>query len=157
MFQATRSKLYRQSCSLSLSLSLSRARALSLSLSLSLCIYIYIYIYIYICIITYICNAYSACIRHSLFRYNILNVVGLLGTEVGQRKEVVRVPQHLRDGVEDGKTIIHRLGCTLLNEHEKLFGSYWRPIFGQLPALAGKRHVGSCLPASPRAKTIWVA
>ena len=27
-------------------------------------------------------------------------------------------------GKEDGKKIIHRLGHTLLNEHEKLFGSY---------------------------------
>ena len=29
-------------------------------------------------------------------------------------------------GKEDGKRIIDRLGHTLLNEHEKLFGSYWR-------------------------------
>ena len=33
-------------------------------------------------------------------------------------------------GAEDGKKIIHRLGQTLLNEHEKLFGSYWRHTFG---------------------------
>ena len=26
---------------------------------------------------------------------------------------------------EDGKKIIQKLGQTLLNEHEKLFGSYW--------------------------------
>ena len=31
---------------------------------------------------------------------------------------------------EDGKKIIHRLGHTLLNEHDKLFGSYWRHTFG---------------------------
>jgi hypothetical protein len=28
-------------------------------------------------------------------------------------------------GKGDGKRIIGRLGHTLLNEHEKLFGSYW--------------------------------
>jgi hypothetical protein len=28
-------------------------------------------------------------------------------------------------GKEDGKRIINRLGHTLLNEHEKIFGSYW--------------------------------
>jgi len=33
-------------------------------------------------------------------------------------------------GKEGGKKIIHRLGYTLLNEHEKLFGSYWRHTFG---------------------------
>jgi hypothetical protein len=33
-------------------------------------------------------------------------------------------------GKEDGKRIIYRLGYTLLNECEKLFGSYWRYTFG---------------------------
>ena len=28
-------------------------------------------------------------------------------------------------GKEDGKKTIYRLGYTLLNEHAKLFGSYW--------------------------------
>ena len=32
-------------------------------------------------------------------------------------------------GKEDGSRIIRRLGHTLLNEHEKLFGSYWRHTF----------------------------
>ena len=32
-------------------------------------------------------------------------------------------------GKEDGKKIIHRQGYTLLNEHEKPFGSYWRNTF----------------------------
>jgi hypothetical protein len=32
--------------------------------------------------------------------------------------------------MEEGKRIIHRLGDTLLSEHEKLFGSYWRQVFG---------------------------
>ena len=31
---------------------------------------------------------------------------------------------------EDGKRIIYRLGSLLLSEHEKLFGSYWRQVFG---------------------------
>ena len=33
-------------------------------------------------------------------------------------------------GKEDGQKILGRLGCTLLEEHEKLFGSYWRQTFG---------------------------
>ena len=33
-------------------------------------------------------------------------------------------------GKEDGQRIIARLGRTLLDEHEKLFGSYWRHTFG---------------------------
>ena len=33
-------------------------------------------------------------------------------------------------GKEDGKKIIQRLGLTLLSEHEKLFGRYWRHTFG---------------------------
>jgi hypothetical protein len=33
---------------------------------------------------------------------------------------------------EDGKRIIGRLGYTLLNEYEKLFGSYWWHTFGTL-------------------------
>jgi hypothetical protein len=38
-------------------------------------------------------------------------------------------------GTEDGKRIIDRLGHTLLNEHEKLFGSYWRHTFGPSSSL----------------------
>ena len=44
-------------------------------------------------------------------------------------------------GKEDGKRIIDRLGRTLLDEHEKLFGSYWRNTFGpsiSLSQLLGK-------------------
>ncbi len=33
-------------------------------------------------------------------------------------------------GKEDGQRIIGRLGRTLLDEHEKLFASYWRHTFG---------------------------
>ena len=31
---------------------------------------------------------------------------------------------------EDGKRIIYRIGSLLLSEHEKLFGSYCRKVFG---------------------------
>jgi hypothetical protein len=33
-------------------------------------------------------------------------------------------------GKEDGQRILGRLGRTLLDEHEKLFGSYWRQTVG---------------------------
>ena len=38
-------------------------------------------------------------------------------------------------GKEDRKRIIGRLGHTLLNEHEKIFGSYWRHTFGPSSSL----------------------
>jgi hypothetical protein len=38
-------------------------------------------------------------------------------------------------GKEDGKRIIGRLGRTLFDEHEKLFGSYWRHTFGPSSSL----------------------
>jgi hypothetical protein len=31
---------------------------------------------------------------------------------------------------KDVKRIVHRLGSTLLSEHEKLFDRYWRQVFG---------------------------
>ena len=39
-------------------------------------------------------------------------------------------------GKEDGKRINGRLGYTLLNEHEKLFGSYWRHTVGPFSSLS---------------------
>ena len=33
-------------------------------------------------------------------------------------------------GKEDGKKILRKLGLTLLSEHEKIFGSYWRHTYG---------------------------
>jgi hypothetical protein len=42
-------------------------------------------------------------------------------------------------GKVDGKRIIGRLGYTLLNEHEKLFGSYWRHTFGPFSSLSQLR------------------
>ena len=48
---------------------------------------------------------------------------------VGQRsvkeKEWLETLKIFGIGKEDGKKIIQRLGHTLLNEHAKLFGSYW--------------------------------
>ncbi len=38
-------------------------------------------------------------------------------------------------GKEDGQRVIGRLGRTLLDEHEKLFGSYWRHTFGPSSSL----------------------
>ena len=38
-------------------------------------------------------------------------------------------------GKEDGQRTIGRLGRTLLDEHEKLFGSYWRHTFGPSSSL----------------------
>jgi hypothetical protein len=39
-------------------------------------------------------------------------------------------------GKEDEKRIIDRLGYTLLNEHVKLFGIYWRHTFGSSSSLS---------------------
>ena len=51
-------------------------------------------------------------------------------------------------GKEDGKKNIHRLGYTLFNEHEKLFGSYCRHTFGPpsslLPLLGTDISVRAC-------------
>jgi hypothetical protein len=38
-------------------------------------------------------------------------------------------------GKEDDQRILGRLGRTLLDEHEKLFGSYWRQTFGPLSSM----------------------
>ena len=42
-------------------------------------------------------------------------------------------------GKEDGQRIIARLGRTLLDEHEKLFGSYWWHTFGPSARVEGPR------------------
>ena len=69
---------------------------------------------------------------------------------VGQRS--VREKEWLETlkilGTKDGKKIISRLGCTLLNEHEKLFGSYWRQTFGPPSSLLPL--LGKGLPVPPR-------
>jgi hypothetical protein len=47
--------------------------------------------------------------------------------------------QSVREGMtgnpQDIRRIIGRLGRTLLDEHEKLFGSYWRHTFGPSSSL----------------------
>ena len=53
---------------------------------------------------------------------------------VGQRsvreKEWLEALRIFGIGKQDGQRILGRLGRTLLDEHEKLFGSYWRQTFG---------------------------
>ena len=48
---------------------------------------------------------------------------------VGQRsvkgKEWLETFKIFGIGKEDGKKIIHKLGYTLINDYEKLFGCYW--------------------------------
>ena len=61
-------------------------------------------------------------------------VVEVLPLVAGQRsvreKEWLEVMKTFGISAEDGKRIIYRLGSLLLSEHEKLFGSYWRQVFG---------------------------
>ena len=61
-------------------------------------------------------------------------VVEVLPLVAGQRsvreKEWLESMKTFGIGTEDGKRIIYRLGSLLLSEHEKLFGSYWRQVFG---------------------------
>ncbi len=48
---------------------------------------------------------------------------------------MVRVAKTLPGiGTEDGEKILYRLGGTLLYEHEKLFGCYWRQVYA-LPTI----------------------
>jgi len=61
-------------------------------------------------------------------------VVEVLPLVAGQRsvreKEWLEAMKTFGTSAEDGKRIIYRLGSLLLSEHEKLFGSYWRQVFG---------------------------
>jgi hypothetical protein len=43
---------------------------------------------------------------------------------------VARGHEDVRDKRRGREKIIYRLGSLLLSEHEKLFGSYWRQVFG---------------------------
>ena len=75
----------------------------------------------------------------------ILTGLGALAEERGWEIEVVPLVAGQRSvrekewlealrifgiGKEDGQRILGRLGRTLLEEHEKLFGNYWRQTFG---------------------------
>ena len=66
-------------------------------------------------------------------------VVEVLPLVAGQRsvreKEWLESMKTFGIGTEDGKRIIYRLGSLLLSEHEKLFGSYWRQVFGPSSSL----------------------
>ena len=61
-------------------------------------------------------------------------VVEVLPLVAGQssvkEKKWLSVMKTFRISAEDGKRITYSLGNLLLSEHEKLFGSYWRQIFG---------------------------
>ena len=75
-------------------------------------------------------------------------VVEVLPLVAGQRsvreKEWLEAMKTFGISTEDGKRIIYRLGSLLLSEHEKLFGSYWRQVFGPSSSLM---HLGKGLSA----------
>ena len=64
-----------------------------------------------------------------------VEVVPLVGQRSVKEKEWLETLKIFGIGKEDGKKIISRLGHTLLNEHEKLFGSYWRHTYGPSSSL----------------------
>jgi hypothetical protein len=49
----------------------------------------------------------------------------VVGQQSVKEKEWLETFKIFGIGKEDGKQILHKLGNTLLNEHEKLFGGYW--------------------------------
>jgi hypothetical protein len=61
-------------------------------------------------------------------------VVEVLPLVAGQRsvrgKEWLKAMKTFGISAEDGKRIIYSLGSLLLSENEKLFGIYWRQVFG---------------------------
>jgi hypothetical protein len=61
-------------------------------------------------------------------------VVEVLPPASGQcsvrEKEWIETIKSFGIRTEDGKRVIYRLGGLLLSEYEKLFGSYWRQVFG---------------------------
>ena len=61
-------------------------------------------------------------------------VVEVLPLVAGQRsvreKEWLEAMKTFGISAEDGKKTIYRIGSLLPSEHEKLFGSYWRQVFG---------------------------
>jgi hypothetical protein len=61
----------------------------------------------------------------------VLEVLPLVAAQRSVReKECLEAMKTFGIRTEDGKRIISRLGSLLLSEHEKLFGSYWRQVFG---------------------------
>ena len=54
----------------------------------------------------------------------------VVGHQSVREKECLETMKTFVISTEDGKRIIDRLCSSLLSEHEKLFGSYWRQVFG---------------------------
>jgi hypothetical protein len=52
-----------------------------------------------------------------------------------REKKWMQVLRTFGIGKEDGKRVIDRLGHTILSEHEKFFGNYWRHTFGSSSTL----------------------
>ncbi len=57
--------------------------------------------------------------------WEVEDVPLVAGQRSVREKEWLEVLRIFGIGKEDGQRIIGRLGRTLLDEHEKLFGSYW--------------------------------
>ncbi len=79
-------------------------------------------------------------------------MVEVLPLVAGQRwvreKEWLEAMNTFGISAEDGKRIIYRLGSLLLSEHEKLFGSYWRQVFGPPSSLIHLLGKELCVQAS---------
>ncbi len=70
-----------------------------------------------------------------------IEVVPLVtGQRSVREKECLEVLRIFGIGKEDGQRILGRLGRTILDEHEKLFGSYWRQTFG--PSSSVRQRLG---------------
>jgi hypothetical protein len=70
-----------------------------------------------------------------------IEVVPMVAGQRSVREECLEALWIFGIGKEDGQRILGRLGRTLLDEHEKLFGSYWRQTFGpsiRMQQLLGK-------------------
>ena len=59
----------------------------------------------------------------------------LAGQRSVREKEWLEAMKTFGISVEDGKRIIYKQGSLLLLEHEKLFASYWRQVFGPASSL----------------------
>ena len=72
----------------------------------------------------------------------------VVGQRSAKEKEWLESFKVFGIGKEDGKKIIDRLGYTLFNEHEKLFGSYWWHTFGPPSSLLQLMGKGTSVRAS---------
>jgi hypothetical protein len=62
--------------------------------------------------------------------WEVVVVPLITGQRSVREKEWLETLRTFGIGKEDGQRIIPRLGRTLLDEYEKLFGSYWWHTFG---------------------------